>query len=176
MHMAKQMIDAYHNRELKKKRAQFLAHTFPLQGHQTRTIVLMAANLRGMHLVLNWACGCNALGIEDVRRDVLLITTDINAFHFASKAGFHALHPDLMGHAATNVPPAYEHEKMSGFNGAMASLWVVLAEMLKAGYTAMPMDADIVWLRDPRPWLHFHNSIVDAVSYTHLTLPTILLV
>ena len=47
---------------------------------------------------------------------------------------------------------------LGGFNLAMASLWIVLAEMLQAGYTVIAQDADIVWLKDPRPDFAFSHG------------------
>lgn len=42
-------------------------------------------------------------------------------------------------------------ERIGGFNTAMGSLWVVMSEMIEAGFTVIAQDADIVWTRDPRP-------------------------
>jgi hypothetical protein len=58
-------------------------------------------------------------------------------------------------------PPVVPHpaEKIGGFNSAMGSLWIVLSEMLHHGYNVIAQDADVVWLRDPRPaFAHSHGA------------------
>jgi hypothetical protein len=100
--------------------------------------------------------------VVDIKATVMIRATDERAYDQAVALGFHALHPRMLDWATYEVPNVTKQELLGGFNLAMASLWIVLAEMIQAGYTVIAQDADIVWLKDPRP--DFAFSHVDMRS------------
>lgn len=233
---AQKILRAYTNATLAERRVGYVRESFPLDAdvpvRQREAVIVISSNTRGIHLILNWACGCERKGMADVRDHTLILATDDAAHEYAARMGFHSLHPELFGHAmdeddpslpnpgataacvlhspraplSTGHPPPFlrreifgaagcvsvrpgragvggilsganpcEHacagvggaaaEKIGGFNSAMGSLWIVLSEMLKSGYNVIAQDADIVWLRDPRPaFSHSHGAPVTRVA------------
>lgn len=59
---AQKILRAYSNRTLAQRRVEYIQAAFPPHAHvptrQREPVMVISSNTRGMHLVLNWACGC----------------------------------------------------------------------------------------------------------------------
>jgi len=164
MRRAEQMMHAHLNKTLRDARRSFLGSKFP-QPLPQKVVVVIATDSRGMKLVGNWLCGAqNHLGLTDLEQHTLLVPTDDDAFLLASATGLPTLHPRTFDYAAAAVRDDSSEKPLGAFNGAMGALWVVTNDLLTLGYNVITMDADIVWLKDPRPYVLDKYPHADVVS------------
>lgn len=107
---AQKLLRAYTNATLAERRVGYVRTSFPLNAEvpvkQREAVIVISSNLRGIHLILNWACGCERKGMADVRDHTLILATDDAAHEHAVRAGFHSLHPELFGHAMDEDDPS----------------------------------------------------------------------
>jgi hypothetical protein len=107
---AQKLLRAYTNATLAERRVEYIRTSFPLDAdvpvRQREAVIVISSNTRGIHLILNWACGCERKGMADVRDHTLVLATDDAAHEYAARAGFHSLHPELFGHAMDEDDPS----------------------------------------------------------------------
>ncbi len=113
-------------------------------------IVVIPFNWGYRQLVHNWAVSCDRHAI-DCRRFTLLFPTDARAASFARKLGFAA----YFDGASYGELPEEAHERFgdSSFRKCLFAKIAATQDTLTAGRDLIRQDADIVWNRDPRPYL-----------------------
>jgi hypothetical protein len=110
---------------------------------------------------MNFACSCRFHGISLHNTVVFVANEEI--VNIVENTGALALH-DVKGFAGVN--PAASHDYLDFTFVDMMwykafSLWMVV----KRGYNVLFQDVDIVWFRDPFPYLHNIVSLnISTVS------------
>ncbi len=155
---AKRLIDAYPDPALRGERRSFIREHFP---DKNEPVVLIATDRNHFPYVLNWACGCRAHFSGDMEKHTLVVAADEDTYEFATRAGFHSIHPSKYNVSPRHLNKAWA-KKMNltrnnvakmGFPDSMAMLVTCMAELLDMGYTVISQDADVVWKYDARDYL-----------------------
>ena len=113
-------------------------------------VVVSAFNWGFRRLVENWAASCDHHGI-DCRAFTLLFPMDEGADRFARQLGFQTF---FDGGSYGDLPT--EAAKVFGddiFRRCLFGKIAAAQDMLEIGADILRQDVDMVWLRDPRPYL-----------------------
>jgi len=116
----------------------------------TRPVVISTFNWGFRRLVENWAASCDRHGI-DCRSCTLMFPTDSQADAFARDLGFQTFFDgESYGTLPTEACKAFGD---ANFRRCLFAKVAVTQDVLAAGVDVLRQDVDIVWLRDPRPYL-----------------------
>lgn len=113
-----------------------------------RTAILMVANEGVMDLVLNFLCSCQQAKID--LRTVVVISGQQELIPLIQDMGAHALHDEAFGPIPKDAAGNYG----DGVFGRL--MWFKATSIYaaaNAGFNVLFQDADLVWLRDPVPFL-----------------------
>jgi hypothetical protein len=121
---------------------------FPAKG---QTIVTFAFNLAHSDLFLNWACSVEKLGL-DPREFTLVAPCDELVAKIVKALGFKHLDPAWLGGLSRKIRP---QESFWGSDHADINnvALFLMHDVARLGYHAFVQDADVAWLKDPRPFL-----------------------
>jgi len=129
-------------------RRRYIAERFPVRG---QVVVVFAFNLAHTDLFLNWACSVHKLGL-DPRAFTLAAPCDAEAEGVVKRTGFHYAPTDWISRLSQPIRAQESHwgSDHADINNVMLFLMVDLVEM---GYHVLVHDADVAWIKDPRPFL-----------------------
>lgn len=119
----------------------------PITGER-RTAVIMVANEGVLDLVLNFMCSANAAGADMSKFIVFLGQKEY--IPLVNSMGAHAFFHESLG----ELPREHSHSYADATFTKM--MWLKVTSVyisIKAGFNTIFQDADLVWLRDPIPYL-----------------------
>ena len=122
-----------------------------LKGHHKENLVLVMTLNRGhSELLFNWIRSCDRHGIE-VRPWTVVFALDSDTATTLEQLGF-AVHCDA---ASYGDPPAEAARQFGAPNFArmMFPKTAIVQDVLALGYDVLFQDVDLVWKRDPLPYL-----------------------
>ena len=120
-----------------------------------RTAIVMVANEGVMDLVLNWACSSEAAGVS--LDDVVVFVGTEDSAAAVENMGAHAMYSSALGSMPKKAAGGYLDNTFSRM------MWFKTTSVYLAmysGFHVLFQDADLVWLKNPIPYLESHNADV----------------
>jgi len=144
------LLDAYQDPVLFERRRSLLMRLFPPPSApgQEPPLVVMASDIKYMDMVLNWLCHAERqLTLKDLRARLLIVSLDEVTTSLCRLHGlkFLTFYDALPKHAARNL---------RGLPWAMSQLVMGVTELVHLNHSVLMQDSDLVWLKDPLPFLH----------------------
>lgn len=124
----------------------------PTTGER-RTAVVMVANDGVMELVLNFMCSARAANI-DLSSFVVFVGQQ-DSIPLINSMGAKGFYHKSLGKMPSESSESYADRTFAKLMWLKASSVYIV---LKAGFNLIFQDADLVWLRDPRPYLLGRNN------------------
>lgn len=144
---SRRLRDSYESRKKQRRRRLFQL----LGGHHKNNLVLIMTLNRGhSDLLLNWIRSCDRNGIE-VRPWTVVFALDSDTEKLVKEHGF-AVYTD----ADSYGDPPQEAARRFGdrtFLGLMFPKTAIVQDALELGYDVLFQDVDLVWKKDPLPYL-----------------------
>lgn len=135
---------------------------------QTRTMLVMVANEGVMDLLLNFICSCQANGVSIANLVVFLGQPEFAPL--INGMGAKSFFSPYLGSIPRKAADGYGDATFARLMWLKATSVYVAA---KAGFHVLFQDADLVWLRDPVPYLQTHVSDIafmdDGARTTRFT-------
>ena len=123
-------------------------------------VVVSAVNSGMLYLFFNWACSCEALGI-DPRKIVYLIPSDRNAHAVLKEKGF--IVPEQ--YLDVSIRENYEgRANYGGHSDINTLLMFATIDLVRLGYYTLLQDVDMSWAADPREYLMNAVKTRDLVA------------
>ena len=130
-----------------------------ITGVTTRkTAVVMVANEGVIDLVMNLLCSCRSAGIDT--SNYLIFVGSEEDVSIINNMGVHAVFNPILGSMPKNAAGYYGDRTFSRM------MWLKVSSVYiasKAGYNVLFQDCDLVWFRDPIPYLQTIDDESDII-------------
>jgi hypothetical protein len=142
------LIGAFRDGNIETVRRSFIREKFPTMG---QVIVVFAFNFAHSDLFLNWACSVEKLGL-DPRTFTLVAPCDISSTELMKRTKFNYVPTEWLALLKHPIKSSESHwgSDHADINNIMLFL---MNDLISMGYHVLVHDADIAWLKDPRPFL-----------------------
>lgn len=130
-----------------KRFIDYVGSPYDINNHR-KSIVIMVGNEGSMDLILNFVCSANASGAD--LSQFVVISGQEDLIPLIEGMGVKGFHDASLG----NVPRAHSFTYADRAFALM--MWMKVTSVyiaLKAGYNVLFQDADLIWLKDPIPYL-----------------------
>ena len=146
---------------------QLLAAAMSPGAPGSRLLLISFTDAGGLTMALNWALHLRSVGVTPV---VGLDGKMPSKWGSASEdAAWHSLHPVLFSAGASAARNGYQRWRLR---------WDVVGQLLALGTDVMMSDTDVVWLRDPRPYVRAlitRHPLLDVLLGADPHTPTLTL-
>jgi hypothetical protein len=135
-----------------KRFIDYVGSPFDINNNR-RSIVIMVGNEGSMDLILNFVCSAKASGAD--LNQFVIISGQEDLVPLIEGMGVKGFHDASLG----NVPR--EHSFTYADRAFALMMWMKVTSVyiaLKAGFNVLFQDADLIWLKDPIPYLLNHTQ------------------
>jgi nucleotide-diphospho-sugar transferase len=144
------------------------------QRNRDNVVLVMMVNYGYIELFRNWAISCDNRGIE-VRSWTLVFAVDQEAADCVEQLGFACyLDPTSYGSPCKEAIDVFGDSK---FRALMFQKTAIVKDVLDLEYNVLFQDTDVVWFKDPMPYLLGPSNLdydarfmYDGVNKIHLPL------
>lgn len=152
---------AFRSDERMKERHHLILQTFPTKD---KPLVLMSFNMGASMFFANWVCYLEAQGmLEEIRAQTLVVTTDWDAYTLCSKLGFTAISPQFTENFQISAVGMFGNAPVGPHSVINSVNIMMMDELVNMGYDVLMQDVDIVWERNPLPWLQAASTRLDVL-------------
>eukprot|EP00756_Hemistasia_phaeocysticola_P000894 Hpha_TRINITY_DN10647_c0_g3::TRINITY_DN10647_c0_g3_i1::g.156944::m.156944/K20892/RAY1; beta-arabinofuranosyltransferase len=123
-----------------------------------RSVTVMTTNWGDVELLLNWQCSVRARGIDI--SNTIVICSDEQSREAVQAAGIEAFHSPAFGAMPKDSARTYGD---STFGSMMWMKSITVWLTVRLGYDVLFQDADLVWFKDPWPYLKEKHANDDTV-------------
>lgn len=143
-------LELFHSFEVESPGRYRKLRTLLGQQNRNHAVLVMMVNYGHMDLFRNWVRSCDDHGI-DVRSWALVFTVDADAAAAVGELGF-ATYTDPASYGV-HGKEAVQQFGDAQFRSLMFQKTAVVKDALDLGYHVLYQDVDLVWLKDPFPYL-----------------------
>jgi hypothetical protein len=139
---------AFRTPSIEAARRAYIREKFPVMG---QVVVVFAFNFAHSDLFLNWACSVEKLGM-DAKSFTLVAPCDTPSTELMKRTQFSYVPTDWLSLLKYPIKSSESHwgSDHADINNVMLFL---MNDLVSMGYHVLVHDADIAWLKDPRPFL-----------------------
>ena len=144
-------------------RTHWIASRFNASSIGERAVIVVALSIDMLDFFDNWICSTRSIGLN-VKRDLIVVASDVQAEEKLRAAGFHVLGPSLTGFERK---PTYDpHSANTGSHGDInTAAYTVFEELITLHrLPVIYQDVDLVWLKNPLPFLRRYSQNLDFVG------------
>eukprot|EP00924_Labyrinthula_sp_SR-Ha-C_P012501 snap_masked-scaffold_10-processed-gene-8.39-mRNA-1 protein AED:1.00 eAED:1.00 QI:0/-1/0/0/-1/1/1/0/445 len=123
----------------------------------SKNIIVSSVNEGQLYLFLNWACSCIKNNVFDPRKYMYIVPTDKKTYEIVTGFGFIAEPLDwyeIAHREGLKISSTYNNKANVGSHATINNILAFACNfIIQQGKNVLLMDVDLIFLRDPFPWL-----------------------